>query len=104
MSQTDLFVVDGNPQGVPQLVYSGPARIRVLNIYGTALDTISIYDGFDTTGRLVWRIIGPDTSAGLGTFQVDVVFPGEGIKVFNGIYIDLNPEIYGASNVTLYCS
>jgi len=73
----------------PAQLTSGRARFKQAVFIGNGTaGTVTFYDGTDNTGPIIWQT---KTSSGVQPFQV--IIPGEGILVNNGIYV-------AASNIT----
>jgi hypothetical protein len=86
MAQTDLLSISG--VGGSQVVFGGPTRVKAISLYFAPIDVISLYDGISTSDRLVWTLTMPG-SIGVGQGidgQIDIVFPGEGLRFFNSVY------------------
>jgi len=67
----------------PAQLVTGRIRLKQMVLVGTGTaGTITIYDGTDNTGPVVWQ---QKTSSGVQPFQV--LIPGEGILCQTGIYV-----------------
>jgi hypothetical protein len=67
----------------PAQLYTGRTRLKQFTFLGNGTaGTIAFYDGTDNTGPIIWQF---KFSTAVQPFQV--LLPGEGILVNNGIYV-----------------
>ena len=68
---------------LPAQLYTGRTRLKQVVFLGNGTaGTITLYDGTDNTGPIVWQ---GKTSTAVQPFQV--LIPGEGILCNNGVYV-----------------